>query len=83
MTGPLTLSARLYQADRLLAEVKCALWPADAPVQGIALVPDNQKWLMLGTLTLAVHHGQEYRITAAKLDHRDGKVALLRFFVRE
>lgn len=82
LKDPLNQRGTLYQGERFLANVRCVLSPAEAPVRGLAEVPDDVAWLNLGTLTLALRNGRRYQITPAKLDRAEGAPSLLRFFVR-
>src|SRR5687768_6265431 len=77
---PFRIRAYLYLGDRQLASVRCRLTPADAPTQGVALVPDARNWLALGSLTLLVQRsGRQYTIFPTRLERAAGVPNLLTF----
>jgi hypothetical protein len=76
-----SVHARLYQAQQLLADVRCRLWPADAPLRGTALIPGHRDWLLLGTLLLTLSSGERYRVVPTSLDQSASGESLLTFCV--
>ena len=80
---PFRTRAQLFLGDRLLANIRCRLSPPNAPVQGLALVPDDRDWLALGTLTLLLRSGKQYRIIPTRLEKAQGVPSLLRFDVSQ
>jgi hypothetical protein len=60
--------AKLYQAQHLIADVLCQLWPAEAPLRGTALIPGRPDLLFLGTLLLDLSSGERYRVVPTTLD---------------
>jgi hypothetical protein len=79
---PFNVRAALYQGDRHLADVSCKLSPIDAPVTGMAVVPNEVDWLHVGTLTLALRSGPRYQILPAKLERASESKSLFRFYIR-
>jgi hypothetical protein len=79
---PFRMRATLFQGSRLLASVRCRLSPAAAPETGMAIVPDERDWLLLGSLTLVVQRtGQTYHVTPTKIEQAAGVPSLLWFDV--
>jgi hypothetical protein len=75
------VGAKLYQAQHLLADVLCQLWPADAPLRGIALIAGKPNSLFVGTLLLALNSGERYRVIPTTLDLTDSGDCWLSFCV--
>jgi hypothetical protein len=79
---PFRVRATLFQGSRLLASVRCRLSPPSAPQTGMAIVPDDRDWLLLGPLTLVVQRtGQTYQVTPTRIDRAAGIPSLLWFDV--
>jgi hypothetical protein len=79
---PFNVRAAFYQGDRHLADISCKLSPPDAPVIGMAVVPNEVDWLQVGTLTLALRSGRRYQILPAKLERASEGKSLFRFYIR-
>jgi hypothetical protein len=75
------LAAQVFAADLLLAEIRCWLGPPNAPLVGLAIVPDGPDWLGFGTLDLLLSSGQHYWVTPTAVEPDQAGTWLLKFKV--